>query len=77
MSFLHNISKKSRHHLLLTILSNEECHEDLSYSYDELMNTRPPDMAVTRTVSRDEPQTIYAKLSAYHNSFLPRTVRKM
>ena len=48
--------KKSRHDLLLTIiLSNEKCHEALSYSYDELMNTRPPDMAVTRTVSRGEP----------------------
>ena len=43
--------KKSRHDLLLTIiLSNEKCHETLSYSYDELMNTRPPDMAVTRAV---------------------------
>ena len=47
--------KKSRHDLL-TILSNEECHEALSYSYDELMNIRPPDMAVTRAVSRGEPQ---------------------
>ena len=31
--------KKSRHDLLLTILSNEECHEALSYSYDELIST--------------------------------------
>ena len=46
--------KKSRQDLL-TILSNEECLEALSYLYDELMNTRPPDMAVTRTVSRGEP----------------------
>ena len=68
---------KSRHDVLLKILSNEECHEALSYLYDELMNTRPPDMAVTRAVSRGEPQTIYAKSSAYHNSFLPRTVREM
>ena len=30
--------KKSRHDLV-TILFNEECHEALSYSYDELMNT--------------------------------------
>ena len=59
--------KKSRHNLLFTILSNEECHEALSYSYDGLMNTRPPDMAVTRAISRGEPQTIYAKSSAYHS----------
>ena len=68
--------KKSRHGLL-TILSNEECHDALSYSYDELMNTRPPDMVVTRAVSRGEPQTIYAESAAYHNSFLPRAVREI
>ena len=65
--------KRSRHDLLITSLSNEA----LSYSCDELMNTRPPDMAATRAVSRGEPQTIYAKSSAYHNSFLPRSVREM
>ena len=54
---------------LLTILSNEECHEALSYSYDKLMNTRPPDMAVIRAVSRSEPQKIYAKSAAYRNSY--------
>ena len=48
----------------------------LSNSYNELMNTRPLDMAVTRAVSRGESQTIYAKTSAYRNSFLPRTVMK-
>ena len=31
--------KKSRHDFLLTILSNEDCHGALSYSYDELINT--------------------------------------
>ena len=50
--------KKSRHNLFLIILSNEECHEALSYSYDELMNTGSPDMGVTRAVSMGEPQTI-------------------
>ena len=77
---LDNLSErrnKSRHDLLLAILSNEECHEALSYSLDELMSTRPPDMAVTRAVSSGEPQTIYVKLSAYHNSFLPRIVREL
>ena len=69
--------KKSRRDLLFTNRSNEECHEALSYSYDEFMNTRPPDMAITRAVSRGEPQTIYAKSSAYRYSFLPHTVREM
>ena len=39
---LDNLSErhnKSRHDLLLAILSNEECYEALSYSYEELMNT--------------------------------------
>ena len=46
---LDNLSKrrsKGRYYLL-AILSNEECREALSYSYDELMNTRPSDIAVT------------------------------
>ena len=43
--------KKADMICLLQFLSNEECHEALSYSYDELMNTRPPDMAVTRGVN--------------------------
>ena len=55
------------------MLSNEECHEALSYMYDELMDARPPAMAV----SSGELQIIYAKSSPYHNSFLPRTVREM
>ena len=72
------MNNKSRHDHLLAILSNEECHEAFSYSYEELMNTRPPDiMAVTRAVSRGEPQTISGKSSAYHSSFLPRTVREI
>ena len=80
---LDNLSKrrnKSQHDLLLSILSNEEYHEALSYySYEELMNTlRLLDMAVTRAVSRGEPLTTsHAKSSAYCNSFLPRTVRKL
>ena len=56
---------------LLAILSNEERHEALSYLYDELINTRLSDMAVNKAVFRGEPLTIYAKSSAYHNSFRP------
>ena len=40
---------------LLAILSHEECPHALSYSYDELINTQPPDMAVSRAISRGEP----------------------
>ena len=75
---LDNLSKqhnKSRYALFLAILSIEECHEALSYSYVHL---RPPYMAVTtRAVSGGEPQTIYEKSSAYQNSFLPHTEREI
>ena len=57
---LDNLSErrnKTRHDRI-TILSSEKCSEALSYSFDELMNTRLPNMAVTRAVSRGEPQTI-------------------
>ena len=30
---------KRRHDILLPILSNEACHETLSYSFDEIINT--------------------------------------
>ena len=59
---------------LLAILSNEERHEALSYLYDELFNTRLSDMAVNKAVFRGEPLTIYAKSSAYHNSFPTHTL---
>ena len=62
---------KGRLNLLLAILSNEERPDPLSYLYDELISTRPPDMAVNKAVFRGEPLTIYAKSSAYHNSFRP------
>ena len=54
---LSECSNKTRHDLL-TILSSENCHKALSYSFDELKNRRLPDMAVTRAVSRGEPQTM-------------------
>ena len=68
---------KSRHDVLLKILSNEECHEAFSYLYDELMNTRPPDMAVTRAVLEESLKQFMQKSSAYRNSFLLRTGREM
>jgi hypothetical protein len=67
---------KIRHALLLRLLSNEEKHESLTAAYEELINDRPANAAVTRAVSRGDPPTIYAKRSVYYNSFLPRTVRE-
>ena len=40
----------------------------------ELINYRPSDAAVTRTVTRRYPPTMCAKKSVYYNIFLPKTV---
>ena len=83
MNDLRERRKLSRHRLLTRILSDEECHNVLTSSYDDLMNKRPPNASITRVVARREPQTIYARssiyarLSIYHSSFIPRTVREM
>ena len=68
---------KIRHALLMRILSKEENHESLSSSYDELMSVKPDNIPNTRAATRGDPPTIYAKTSAYHNSFLPKTVREL
>ena len=49
----------------LAILPNENCHKTIPYSHDELMDTRPPYMSVTRAISKGDPQTIHAKSLAY------------
>ena len=67
---------KIRHALLLRLLSHEENNESLTSAYDELINDRPANVAVTRAVTRGDPPTIYAKKSVYYNSFLPKTVRE-
>ena len=41
---------------------------------NDLMDTRPTNMPTTRAAARGDPRT---KTTAYHNSFLPRTVRKL
>ena len=41
------------------------------------MDTRPTNMPTTRAAARGALRTIYAKTLAYHNSFLPRTVREL
>ena len=64
-----------RHSLLLKLLANGENHNLLINAYEDLMNTRPTNMPTTR--AEVIPPTIYAKTSAYHNSFLPRTVREL
>ena len=68
---------KTRHSLLLKLLANEENHNSLINAYEDLIYTRPTNMPTTRAAARGDPRTIYAKTSAYHNSFLPRTVREL
>ena len=68
---------KTRHSLLLKLLANEENHNSLINAYEDLMDTRPTNMPTTRAAERGDPCTIYAKTSAYHNSYLPRTVREL
>ena len=70
---------KTRHSLLLKLLTNEENHNSLIHAYEDLNDTRPTNIPNTRTAAIGDPQPIYAKTSAYqcHNSFLPTTVRKL
>ena len=62
---------------LLKLLANEENPNSLINAYEDLMDARPINMPTTRAAARGDPRTIYAKTSAYHNSFLPRTVREL
>ena len=66
-----NRRKKIRHNLLLRVLSNEEHHRLLVNDYDELCSDNPDNTPTTRPMARGVPPTIYAKTSAYYNSFLP------
>ena len=72
-----NRRKKIRHNLLLRLLSNEEHHRLLVNDYDELCSDNPDNTPTTRAMARGVPPTIYAKTSAYYNSFLPKTVREI
>ena len=47
---------KIRHALLLRLLSHEENNESLISAYDELINDRPANVAVTRAVTPEIPQ---------------------
>jgi len=69
--------KKSRHSLLIQLLSHGENHRALVSSYEELMRQKDVNATVTRAAFRGDPTSIYAKTSAYFNSFLPRTVREL
>lgn len=69
--------EKGRHSLLHRILSNEQSHNALVTSYEELMNARSAMAPSTRSAARGDPPTIFAKTSAYYNSFLPKTVREL
>ena len=48
---------KIRHALLLRLLSHEENNKSLTSAYDELINDRPANVAVTRAVTRGDPPT--------------------
>ena len=69
---------KTRHSLLLKLLANEKNHNSLINAYEDVIDTRATNMPTTRAAAKGDPRTIlYAKTSAYHNSFLPRTVREL
>ena len=72
-----NRRKKIRHNLLLRVLSNEEHHRLLVNDYDELCSDNPDNTPTTRPMARGVPPTIYARTSAYYNSFLLKTVREI
>ena len=66
-----------RRNLLLRLLSNEQYHNVLVDDYDELLSNNTDNTPATRAMTRGDPRTIYAKIPAYYNSFLPKTVREM
>ena len=45
--------------ILMRILSNEECHNRLSATYDELRNDRAKTTIITRAALRGEPTYLY------------------
>ena len=78
LTTLHERHKAGRHNLLLRILNGEENHQVLASSYEELIKINANNNAsISRATARGEPPTIYAKSSAYYNSFLPKTVSEL
>ena len=77
ISSLEDRRKSLRITLLLKILSKEECHQALSSSYTELTRDKSTATVTTRAASNGIPTAISAMCTAYHNSFLPRTIRDL
>ena len=69
--------EKDRSNLWLKLLSYEEHHNLLVNDYEELFSDCSDNTPTTRATVRGVLLTIYAKTSAYCNSFLPKTVREM
>ena len=72
--------KIKRHNLLLRLLSNEEHHRLLVNDYyDKLCSDNPDNNTptTTRSMGRAVLPTIYAKTSAYNNSYLLNIVREI
>ena len=69
--------KNHRLSLLMKILSAEESHKTLSSAYDEITNCRRNTTMTTRAAEKGQPTSIYASTTAYHNSFLPRSIRDL
>ena len=69
--------KDHRLSLLFKILEHEDRHSALSSSYDELIGDRAGMTMTTRAASGNQPTSIFASSQAYHNSFLPRTIRDL
>jgi len=77
---LQTLEQRRRNHrlsLLMKILSNEEKNKALASAYEEITNCRQSATMITRAASRGEPTSVFAATTAYHNSFLPRSVRDL
>ena len=54
--------------VLITVVKNNHIY---------ICSDNPDNTPTTRAMARGVPPTIYAKTSAYYNSFLPKTVREI
>ena len=52
-------------------------HNSIIDAYEGLMDARPTNIPTTRVAARGDPCIIYAKTSAYHNSFLPGAILEL
>jgi len=59
------------------MLRDKQRHHVLSFSYDEILKSRADANMTTRSASREELTSIWAKSKLYYDSFLPQTIRDL